>query len=166
MFAIPCSAQETPPLQDSAIQPFFWPVFWDLWVLPQNKTMPSGIILHQGLLQALLGHRKPSIETSGSWEIMDIYSKNRSKLWYRRESQERTSERRKTGHPVFSDRSSFLKIPVKRVGGRQFYVRMPSKGQPGLGQSSLRQQVVMEGSLTVYLRKTLAPFILSRLWMK
>lgn len=120
MFAIPCSAQETPPLQGSAVQPFFWPVFLDFWVLPQNKAMPSGVILYQGLLQALLGHRKPSVEKNGSWEIMDIYPKNRIKLWHRRESWERTSERRKISHALFSDRSSFLKFPVKRVGGRQF----------------------------------------------
>lgn len=121
MFAIPYSAQETPPLQDPAFQPFFfWPVSWDFWVLPQNKAMPRGVLLHSGLLQALSGHRKPRIETSSSWEIMDINSENTRKLWHRRESWERTTERKRIGSPVFSDRSSFLKVPIKRVGGRQF----------------------------------------------
>lgn len=110
MFAIPCSAKETPPLQDSAIQPEFSDLYSGTSeFFPKIRpSMPSGITFQQGLLEALLGHRNPSIETSGSWEIMDIYSKTRRKLWYRRVSQERTSERRKTG------RSSFFKNPCQK----------------------------------------------------
>lgn len=164
MFAIPCSAQETPPLQGSAIQPFFWPVLLDFWVLPQNKAMPSGAILYQGLLQALLGHRKPSVEKSGSWELMSIYSKNRRKLWHRRESWERTSEKRKISHPLFSDWSSFLKI--KRVGGRHFLCKDTKQRTAWAGTKQPQATGVdrrIPGSLA---QKTLAPFMLSRLWKK